>query len=180
VSSLVDPLHVSSILRRTPVVLRSLLADLDPVLTDAPYGPNTWPAREVVAHLIFGERTDWIPRVRFILAHGDARAFDPFDREGHKNLLAHHSLAELLDLFERERSAGLDALAELKLTEADLARTGHHPALGTVTLGQLLATWVVHDLNHISQISKVLAYQYREEVGAWQAYLSILAPPNPR
>ena len=137
-------------------------------------------AREVVAHLVYAERTDWLPRVGHLLAHGDAVAFEPFDRAGHGDLLQRYSLAELLDLFERERAAALAALASLKLADADLARPGLHPALGPVTLGNLLATWAVHDRNHIAQISKAIAYQYGGQVGPWREYLSILAPPNPR
>lgn len=156
-----------------------MLEGLGPEWTDRDYGTGTWHAREVVAHLIFGERTDWLPRLRHILKHGDRSPFDPFDRAGHAPLLS-HSLAELLDLFERERADGLRELAALKLTEADLSRAGRHPALGGITVGNLLATWVVHDLNHIAQISKAMAYQFKTQAGPWERYLSILSPPNPR
>lgn len=168
------------VLRRTPGVLRLLLSDLDGAWTDAPYGQDTWSAKEVVAHLIHGERTDWIPRARHILDHGDTSPFDAFDRAGHKPLVASHSLAQLLNLFERERAASLTALDTMRLTPADLSRRGRHPALGAVTLGNLLATWAVHDLNHLAQISKAMAFQMKHDVGAWEQYLSVLAPPSPR
>ena len=170
----------TALLLRTPRVLRELLAGLADAWTTPDYGPGTWSAKEIVAHYIFGERTDWVPRLRIILEHGEARRFEPFDRSGHKELLARHTLAELLAIFERERAEGLAALRAAGLTHGDLARAGTHPALGRVTLGNLLAAWVVHDLNHIAQIAKALAYQYKAEVGPWEAYLSILAPPNPR
>lgn len=167
------------ILSRMPRVLRTLLHDLPDSWTTPDYGPGTWSAREIVAHLIHGERTDWIPRARHILAHGASRPFEPFDRAGHAPLMV-HPLAELLDLFDRERLGSLDALRSMGLGAADLAREGLHPALGRVTMRNLLATWVVHDLNHLAQVCKAMAFQYRDEVGAWEAYLSVLAPPNPR
>lgn len=169
-----------AMLARTPATLRAMLAGLDERWTEPDYGPDTWSAREVVAHLIFGEQTDWIPRARILLAHGEARPFDSFDRSGHKPLLARHTLAELLDLFERERAKSLAVLDSFNLSTSDLARRGRHPALGTVTLANLLATWVVHDLNHLAQIAKAMAFQYAPQVGPWERYLSVLAPPNPR
>lgn len=172
--------QITAILTRTPQVLRAMLADLDPALVDATYGPGTWSAKEVVAHLIHAERTDWIPRARHILEHGDATPFQSFDRSGHAPLLRAHTLAELLDLFARERAAGLRDLEAMNLTAADLSRPGRHPALGSVTLGNLLATWAAHDLNHIAQICKAIAYQFKPAVGPWEQYLSVLAPPNPR
>lgn len=168
-----------TVLSRTPRVVRALLEGLPDAWTTPAYGPGTWSAKEIVAHLIFGERTDWIPRARVILQHGPARPFDPFDRAGHWDILA-KPLAELLTLFETERAASLSALRSLNLAEADLDRAGLHPALGPATLSNLLAAWVVHDLNHIAQICKAMAHQYKDAVGPWQAYLSILAPPNPR
>lgn len=166
-------------LDRTPRVLRVLLTSAPTELIDRPYGPNTWTAREVVAHLIFGEQTDWIPRLTHILAHGESSPFSSFDRAGHKHLLT-LSLDELLDSFEAHRCESLAALRSCNLAAADLARTGRHPALGVVTVSQLLATWVVHDLNHIAQIAKAMAFQLKGEVGPWEQYLSILAPPAPR
>jgi len=168
------------VLARTPAVLRTLLAGLDRRWTHADYGEGTWSPAEVVAHLIFGERTDWIPRARIILEHGESRPLDPFDRAGHKDLLAGHSLDELLTLFERERHASLAELQRLNPGPRDLERTGIHPRLGRVTLSNLLATWVAHDLNHIHQICKGMAFQYEKAVGPWTQFLSILAPPAPR
>lgn len=168
-----------TMLARTPAVLHALLGGLDDRWTTPNYGPGTWSAKEVVAHLIFAERTDWLPRMRTILEHADRRPFDPFDRNGHADLLR-HTVPELLAIFGNERAAGLNALRALHLTDADLARPGLHPALGPVTLGHLLATWVVHDFNHIAQISKAFAWQYKSEVGPWEQYLSVLRPPDPR
>jgi hypothetical protein len=169
-----------AMLARTPATLRAMLAGLDERWTEPDYGPDTWSAREVVAHLIFGEQTDWIPRARILLAHAEARPFDSFDRAGHKPLMIGATVADLLDLFERERASSLRALDALALTPADLQRRACHPALGTVTLANLLATWVVHDLNHLAQIAKAMAFQYAPQVGPWERYLSVLAPPNPR
>lgn len=168
-----------AVLERTPRVLRALLTSAPTELVERPYGPNTWTAREVVAHLIFGEQTDWIPRLTHIMAHCESSPFSSFDRAGHKHLLA-LSLDELLDSFESHRRESLAALRARSLSAADLARTGRHPALGVVTIGQLLATWVVHDLNHIAQVCKAMAFQFKGEVGPWEQYLSILAPPAPR
>jgi hypothetical protein len=115
-----------------------------------------------------------------ILKHGESRAFDPFDRAGHEQMCKEKSMAELLDLFDAEREKSLNELRKLPLTAANLARRGRHPAFGVVTLEQLLATWVVHDLNHIAQLCKAMAYQHKTEVGPWERYISILAPPAPR
>lgn len=168
------------LLARTPRVLELLLADLPETLAYANYGPGTWSPHEVVGHLIHGEKTDWMPRARLILEHGDAVGFEPFDRDGHRLLCREKRLPELLDLFRSLREANLQELRSLPLTPENLARRGRHPELGSVTLSALLATWVVHDLNHIAQICKALAFQHRREVGPWEAYLSILAPPAPR
>jgi hypothetical protein len=168
------------ILARTPDVLRTLLAGLPDALAHANYGAGTWSPHEVVGHLIHGEKTDWIPRARMILEAGETATFEPFDRNGHSALCRAHTTGELLDMFEALRKENLVELRSMSLTPADLARRGRHPALGPVTLAQLLAAWVVHDLNHIAQVSKGLAFQHRREVGPWEAYLSILAPPAPR
>jgi hypothetical protein len=128
----------------------------------------------VVGHLIHGERTDWIPRVEHILRHGDDIPFPPFDREGMFAASAGRSLSELLDTFEALREDSLSRLQSLGLGDADLSRRGRHPEFGSVTLGQHLATWVVHDLGHIGQIVRAMARQYGEAVGPWRAYLSIL------
>jgi len=168
------------VLRRTPWALRALLGGLDRRWTDRDYGDGTWSPREVVAHLIYGERTDWIPRARRIMERGESVPFDPFDRAGHKALLEGKSIGELLDEFEHVRAESLAALQEMAVSGADLDKRGTHPAFGSVQLRQLLATWAVHDLNHIAQVCKGMAHQYRDAVGPWEAYLSVLAPPNPR
>jgi len=168
------------ILARTPRLLRTLLEGLPDELVRADYGPGTWSPHEVVGHLIHGDLTDWLPRARLVLERGEAVAFEPFDRAGHAALCREKSLGELLDYFATVRETNLAQLRAMALTGHDLARRGRHPALGPATLGQLLTTWVVHDLNHIAQICKALAFQHKEAVGPWQAYLSILAPPAPR
>lgn len=130
----------------------------------------------MVGHLIAGEETDWVPRARMMLEHGETRPFEPFDRFTQLNNSVGWSLERLLDRFAELRRANLEIVCSWQLTEAQLALPGRHPELGAVNLGQLLATWAVHDLNHISQISRVMAKRYTEEVGAWRAYLSILKP----
>lgn len=169
-----------AILSRTPQVIRALLTKLPEAWWYTNYGPGTWSPHEVVGHLIHGERTDWVPRARHFLEHGEAPPFEPFDRNGHVALCREKKLPELLDLFGKLREENLATLRALPLTPENLAKRGTHPALGSVTLAQLLATWTVHDLNHIAQICKALAYQYKAETGPWEAYLSILAPPSPR
>ncbi|HET7042612.1 MAG TPA: DinB family protein, partial [Gemmatimonadales bacterium] len=134
----------------------------------------TWSAYDIVGHLIHGERTDWIARTEHILAHGAAIPFPPFDREAMFRESAGRPLETLLAEFAGLRAASLARLDALGLGTADLARPGLHPALGPVTLRQLLATWVVHDLGHLAQIERVMAKRYREAVGPWRAYLPIL------
>jgi hypothetical protein len=170
----------AKILARTPRVLRTILEGLPTDMAKTNYGQGTWSPHEVLGHLIHGEKTDWMPRARLIVEHGDAVAFEPFDRNGHAALCREKKTAELLDLFESLRNQNLADLRSMSLTGADMARRGRHPALGSVSLSQLLATWIVHDLNHIAQICKGLAFQHKEAVGPWEAYLSILAQPSPR
>ncbi len=169
-----------AILKRTPRVVSMLLTGLGEEWTKANYGPNTWSPCEIVGHLIWGDRTDWIPRARHILQYGREQPFEPFDRAGHDALCQEYDLAELLDIFATERDESLRVLKSLQLTPEQFAMEGEHPALGVATLSQLLATWTVHDLNHIAQICKAMAFQYKPAVGPWEEYLSILAPPNPR
>jgi hypothetical protein len=164
-----------AVLERTPRVLRQLLSGLPDEWTTGDEGPGTWTPHQVVAHLVHGEITDWIPRARIILAREGERRFTPFDRGGHLARAASTELDHLLDEFERARADSLHALDSFALTEADLARTGIHPEFGEVTLRQLLATWVAHDLGHLVQINRTMARQYREAVGPWRAYLSALA-----
>ena len=137
-------------------------------------GPDTFSPFDVVGHLIDGEETDWIPRARIILAQGAARRFDPYDRLRHRSRNAERSLGSLLAEFATLRAANLDLLRSWNLTDRELALEGEHPSLGSVTLRQLIATWVVHDLGHIAQVARVMAKQYREDVGPWVEYLPVL------
>lgn len=163
-----------AVLSRTPRTLRALLIGLPPAWVDATEGPETWSPYDVVGHMIHGERTDWISRAEVILAQGPDRRFAPFDRFAQLRESEGKSLTDLVDEFARLRAANLVTLGELKLTEAQLALEGEHPAFGPVTLSQLLATWVAHDLGHLAQIARVMAKQYREAVGPWRAYLPIM------
>lgn len=163
-----------SILERTPETLRSMLSGLGPEWIDGDEGPETWSPYFNVGHLIHGERTDWIPRARIILAQGHNRRFTPFDRFAQLRESNDKPLADLLAEFASLRAANLATLARWQLTDTQLALQGEHPELGTVTLRQLLSTWVVHDLGHIAQISRVMAKQYREAVGPWRIYLPVL------
>ena len=142
--------------------------------TESNEGENTWSVREVVAHLIHAEDEDWIPRARVILNFGEEGVFAPFDRGGHARYSRDKALDQLLDEFAQARAKGLGELAEMKLTSADLQRRGRHPLLGVVTLSELLATWAAHDLTHLHQISRVMAYQYREAVGPWARFLGVM------
>ena len=161
------------ILHRTPATVASLLDGIPDSLARATEGEGTWSPYDVVGHLIHGERTDWIPRARHILA-GQTRPFDSFDRSAQFVESAGKSLAELLATFAELRDGNVTALVALNLDDTDLQRPGLHPELGEVTLGQLLATWVVHDLDHVAQITRTMAKVYSQAVGPWQAYLSIL------
>lgn len=163
-----------SLLVRTPLVLRALLDGLPHDAWHANEGPGTWSPFDVLGHLIHGDHADWIPRARRILDHGESLAFEPFDREAQFRESAGKTPGELLAGFEAARAESITVLRAMHLTDADLARTGTHPAFGRVTLGQLLATWVTHDLDHIAQIARVLAKRNAEAVGPWSAYLSIL------
>lgn len=163
-----------AVLRRTPDVLNTMLRDLPEEWTHQNEGGTSWSPYDVVGHLIHGEATDWIPRARIILAAGETRVFDVFDRFAQFEQSAGKPLNELLDEFARLRAESLATLAGRQLTPADLQKTGRHPEFGAVTLGQLLATWTVHDLSHIAQISRVMCRQYTQAVGPWRAYLPIL------
>ena len=163
-----------ALLSRTPSALNALLRDLPESWTTRNEGAKTWTAFDIIGHLIHGERTDWMPRARIILQFGESRAFDPFDRLAQERESQGKSLAQLLDEFVRLRAENLDALRALNLRPADFERRGRHPALGVVTLSQLLATWAVHDLTHIHQLSRVMAHQYQKTVGPWSAYLGVL------
>jgi DinB family protein len=166
--------HTISLLSRTPAVLNTLLRDLPESWTFRNEGEKTWSAFDVVGHLIHGERTDWMPRAKMILQYDDTRSFEPFDRWAQERESQGKSLGQLLDEFAHLRSENLDQLRALNLRQEDFARRGRHPALGVVTLSQLLATWAAHDLTHLHQISRVMAYQYREAVGPWSAFLGVM------
>ncbi len=162
------------VLTRTPATLDTLLRGLPETWVRSNEGKDTWSAFDIVGHLIVGERTDWMTRARVILENGEARPFDPFDRFAQSRESQDKSLEQLLDDFARLRRENLAALKTLNLQPEDLGRRGRHPALGVVTLRQLLATWAVHDLTHVHQLSRVMAHQYRDAVGPWSKYLGVL------
>ncbi len=162
------------VLTRTPDTLDALLHGLSAPWLQADEGPDTWSPFNVLGHLVHGERTDWIPRLRILLTHGEARPFDTFDRFAMLRDPEGNSPSELLTTFRELRRANIATLNSFSLTTSDLDRAGRHPELGTVTLGQLLATWVAHDLSHIGQIVRVMAKRYRQDVGPWRAYLPLL------
>jgi hypothetical protein len=163
---------IVALLNRTPAALDALLRGLPDASIRSNEGEGTWSAFDVVGHLIHGERTDWIPRAQRILESGEDRPFDAFEREGFRG--EGKSLGTLLDEFAVSRKESLAELSRLNLGPEDLDRRGRHPALGVVTLSQLLATWAAHDLTHLHQISRILAHPYREAVGPWSAYLGVL------
>lgn len=163
-----------AILERTPAALGKWLSGLPAAWTDSNEGPETFSAFDVIGHLIHGEMTDWLPRVRVILEHGEAQAFEPFDRFAMYEASRGKSLEELLARFAELRAQSLAELRALNLTEEQLALTGTHPTLGRVTMSELLSAWVVHDLNHIYQIARVMARQFRDAAGPW-GYMRVLA-----
>jgi hypothetical protein len=166
--------HTIALLERTPGTLAALLDGLPDAWTRTNEGPETFSPYDVVGHLIHGEKTDWMVRARIILEHGEARAFDRYDRFAQLRDSAGKPLPALLAEFAARRRDNLMALRGLKLGPAELARRGTHPALGVVTLRQLLATWAAHDLTHLHQIARVMAHQLREEVGPWTAFLGVM------
>jgi DinB superfamily len=169
------------VLERTPGTLRALLGGLAERWVRATEGPDTFSPFDVVGHLIDGEETDWIPRARIILARGEDPRFEPYDRFRHRARNAGRSLASLLDELEGLRAANLTLLQSWRLAAADLDLPGTHPSLGRVTLRELLAAWVVHDLGHIAQIARVMAKQYADQVGPWVPFLPVLTDhPVPR
>ena len=160
-----------ALLTRTPAVLQSLLGGLPESWTLGNEGGQSWCPLKVVAHLAHAERTNWLPRVRVLLEFGETRPFPPFEREPAQE---QRPMAQLLNEFEQLRADNLASLAKFHLEDEQLAQRGKHPALGAVTLSQLLAAWAAHDLTHLHQLSRVMAYQYREAVGPWSAYLGVL------
>lgn len=169
-----DLIEARAQLARTPGVFRAWFMGLPRPWLEADEGAETFTARDVLAHLIYGERVDWIPRARIILESGESRPFQPFDRRGFLDEARGWSLEALLAEFERLRAANLEALDALRIQPADLTRKGAHPGLGAVTLEQLLAAWVVHDLGHIAQAARVMSKRYKGAVGPWVDYLPVL------
>lgn len=164
----------TQLLERTPHALRALLAGLSPAWTDATEGPDTWSPRTVVVHLIHTERDNWLPRARVFVQADAARELPPFDQSAPLVEFTDATLPALLDELVRLRGESLAALAAWRLGDAELAAVANHPRLGTVALRQLLAAWVAHDLAHLAQVSRVMAKQYRDAVGPWRTFLSIL------
>lgn len=161
-------------LARTPIVLNQLLNGLPESWINATEGPETWSPYDVIGHLIHGDKTDWIPRLQICLANDGIKKFEPFDRFAQFENSKGKTLQQLLIEFEKIRKTNLSVLQSLNLTEDDYTKTAIHPAFGEITLAQLLATWVVHDLDHIYQVSRILSMQYKDEVGPWKAYLRIV------
>jgi DinB superfamily len=166
----------TEVLRATPEALRAMLSDLSDGWLDGNEGPDTWSPSQVIGHLTHIEECDWIDRTKVILEHGTTRPFDPVDREAGFTHFKGWSLPELLERFASVRRSNLETLGELVRVD-DLDRRGVHPTFGEVTLDQLLATWVVHDLNHLGQIVKAMAKQYTDAVGPWRAFLPIIDAP---
>ena len=164
----------TEILKRTPHTVSALLGNLSEAWVTQNEGPETWSPYDVIGHLIHAEETDWIPRVRMILEHGDSRAFEPFDRFAMIERSKGKTMHQLLEIFQLMRSQSLGELQRMNITPALLEKKGKHPEFGPVSLSQLLATWVVHDLGHIAQIARVMSKQFGEAVGPWQAYLPVL------
>jgi len=163
-----------AVLARTPATLDAQLRGLPDSWVRCNEGRDTWSAFDIVGHLVHGERTDWMPRARILLEHGESRPFDPFERFAQMKESQGKTLEQLLDEFGLLRAENLSALRALNLQPKDLTRRGRHPALGAVTLSELLAAWTVHDLTHVHQLSRVMAHQYRDATGPWSTYLGVL------
>jgi hypothetical protein len=162
------------ILSRTPIVVETLLKGLSDEWIMQNEGSNTWSAYDIIGHYIEGEKNDWITRMQIILSDNPDKQFKPFDRFAQFEDSKGKSMQQLLDEFSRWRELNLSVLRSANITEADLSKTGIHPSFGTVTLKQLLATWVVHDLAHINQITRVMAKQYSDDIGPWKEYISLI------
>lgn len=160
---------------RTPAILRVTLSGIDSEWTNNNEGPETFSPYDVVGHLIHGEITDWAPRVQMILEEGAGRVFQPYDRFAMYEESKGKSMDQLLNEFEQLRKKNMEWLRSLKISETDLEKKGLHPKFGEVTLRQLLSTWVVHDLTHLAQINRVMAKQYKEEIGPWLEYFRIMS-----
>lgn len=166
--------HTIALLSRTPATLTALLGGLPEFWTLQNEGEGTWNPLEVVAHLAYCERADWMTRARIVLAFGETRPFDPFDREGQLRAGAARSLGDVLEEFAHLRAANLGELESMHLGKDALLLRGRHPVFGPVTLSELLAAWVVHDLTHLHQIARILASRYKDAVGPWERYLGVL------
>jgi hypothetical protein len=165
--------EATAMLARTPRILDTLLDGLAPEWVHRDDGPGTWSAYDIVGHLLHGDAANWLPRAKMIIEYGTGRAFEPFDREAMLRA-EREPVAMLLARFRAAREASVAQLSSFGLTGADLGRRGQHPEFGEVTLGQMLATWVAHDLTHLAQVGEVLARRYRDDVGPWRAYLPAL------
>ena len=163
------------ILERTPTVLKTLLSNLREDWVMKNEGPDTFSPYDVIGHLIHGEKTDWVPRAKIILEFGVAKPFTPWDKFAQYEESRGKTLTQLLDEFERVRKENMQWFNSLQLTETDLEKKGVHPVLGEVSLRNLLSTWVVHDLTHIAQVTRVMAKQYKEEMGKWPEFFRILS-----
>lgn len=170
-----DVTQTVNILGRTPTVLSALLKDAPAELTTSNEGPDTWSPFDIIGHLIHGETTDWIPRTKMILKYGESRTFEPFDRFAQYEKSRDKTISELLEEFATLRRQSLDALKEMKITTDQLSLRGTHPSLGSVTLRELLSTWVAHDLSHIAQAVRVMCRQHADDVGPWKEFLPILS-----
>jgi len=163
-----------SVLEKTPSVLKQLLGSLSQKWTHKNEGRDTWSPYDVLGHLVHGEQTDWIPRLEIILGDTENKTFEPYDRFAQFNNSKGKSMGDLLDKFDLLRKENIRTLKTKYLMTTDLAKEGIHPELGPVTLRQMLSAWVVHDLGHIAQVSRVMAKQYKDEIGPWTQYLTIV------
>lgn len=166
--------HAIEILTRTPAVLSAILDDLPVPWADNNEAPGKFSPKDVVAHLLYGEKTDWRVRAEIILEHGTSKTFEPFDPFGQMEESSHKTLRQLMKEFKKLRAENIKWLKRVKFTQDDLDKKGIHPSLGEVTLRQLMSAWVVHDLTHLAQITRVMAKQYRNEIGPWVEYFRIL------
>lgn len=165
---------IISLLTKTPSIVSTMLTDLPDGLIFNNEGVKTWSPYDIVGHLIHGEKTDWIPRAKIILEYGESKTFTPFDKFAQEKDSVGKTLKDLLEEFKTLREQNIQVLTELKLSDEDYEKTGIHPDLGKVSLKQLLTTWVVHDLDHIAQISRVISHQFKTETGPWKKHLRII------
>ncbi len=163
-----------ALLSRTPAALDALLRGLPEAWTAANEGEKTWSVTDVLGHLILADRTNWLTRAKLVLEFGESKAFEPFDRKGYWRVTQGRTLDQLLEEFARVRSGTIAEVRALNLDEEKLALRGGHPALGVITLSQLMAAWAAHDLTHLHQISRIMAHQYREAVGPWNKFLGVM------